>query len=255
MTIRLAAVAAIPSVVGSIVFLSRRAARSRWPGRGLGGRTRRHGPLGAAFGGLGRHPGSGQPADQDDRGESFDHAPTCLLRPTRTDMTAMTSPAVLVTGGVDTHRDIHVAAALDQVGGLLGTATFATTPTGYRALLAWLVGFGPVAAVGVEGTGSYGGRPGPAPERQRGAGGRGWAPEPAGPAPARQDRRRRCDRRGPRRVVRGRDRRSEVPRRAGGGAAGVEDGAAQRNQGPHLGAEPAARLGADRPRGPAGQVA
>ena len=71
-------------------------------------------------------------------------------------MTTMTSESALVTGGVDTHRDIHVAAALDQIGGLLGTATFATTPTGYRALLAWLVGFGPVAAVGVEGTGSYG---------------------------------------------------------------------------------------------------
>jgi hypothetical protein len=71
-------------------------------------------------------------------------------------MTTMTSSSTLVTGGVDTHRDIHVAAALDQIGGLLGTATFATTLAGYRALLGWLVGFGPVEAVGVEGTGSYG---------------------------------------------------------------------------------------------------
>jgi transposase len=71
-------------------------------------------------------------------------------------MTTMTSESALVTGGVDTHRDIHVVAALDQIGGLLGTATFATTQAGYRALLAWLCGFGPVAAVGVEGTGSYG---------------------------------------------------------------------------------------------------
>jgi len=68
----------------------------------------------------------------------------------------MTSSSTLVTGGVDTHRDLHVAAALDQIGGLLGTATFPTTPAGYRALLGWLVGFGPVEAVGVEGTGSYG---------------------------------------------------------------------------------------------------
>ena len=71
-------------------------------------------------------------------------------------MTTMTSESALVTGGVDTHCDIHVVAALDQIGGLLGTATFATTAAGYRALLAWLCGFGPVAAVGVEGTGSYG---------------------------------------------------------------------------------------------------
>jgi transposase len=61
-----------------------------------------------------------------------------------------------VTGGVDTHLDVHVAAALDERGGLLGTGSFATTPAGYRALVAWLRGFGPVALVGVEGTGSYG---------------------------------------------------------------------------------------------------
>jgi transposase len=61
-----------------------------------------------------------------------------------------------VTGGVDTHADAHVAAALDRVGGLLGTESFATTPDGYARLLSWLRSFGPVGLVGVEGTGSYG---------------------------------------------------------------------------------------------------
>jgi transposase len=61
-----------------------------------------------------------------------------------------------VTGGVDTHLDIHVAAALDSVGGLLGTAPFPTTPPGYQALLSWLESFGAVSKVGIEGTGSYG---------------------------------------------------------------------------------------------------
>ena len=61
-----------------------------------------------------------------------------------------------VTGGVDTHADAHVAAALDHIGGLLGVESFATTPAGYARLLAWLRSFGPVALVGVEGTGSYG---------------------------------------------------------------------------------------------------
>jgi transposase len=61
-----------------------------------------------------------------------------------------------VTGGVDTHLDINVAAALDPIGGLLGVAEFATTSAGPRDLLGWLSGFGPVARVGVEGTGSYG---------------------------------------------------------------------------------------------------
>jgi len=61
-----------------------------------------------------------------------------------------------VTGGVDTHLDVNVAAALDPVGGLLGVAEFPTTLAGHRELLGWLSGFGPVARVGVEGTGSYG---------------------------------------------------------------------------------------------------
>jgi transposase len=61
-----------------------------------------------------------------------------------------------VTGGVDTHLEFHVAAALDPVGALLGTAPFPTTAGGYKALLSWLESFGPVDKVGVEGTGSYG---------------------------------------------------------------------------------------------------
>ena len=65
-------------------------------------------------------------------------------------------PKGLITGGVDTHLDVHVAAALDQIGGLLGTASFATTPAGYRTLLLWLQSFGTISQVGVEGTSSYG---------------------------------------------------------------------------------------------------
>jgi len=61
-----------------------------------------------------------------------------------------------ITGGVDTHLDVHVAAALDDHGGVLGTASFAATRDGYVALARWLGSFGDVALVGVEGTGSYG---------------------------------------------------------------------------------------------------
>jgi transposase len=61
-----------------------------------------------------------------------------------------------VTGGVDTHLDVHVAAALDPLGGLLGTERFETNAAGYKALLVWLGTFGDVTKVGVEGTGSYG---------------------------------------------------------------------------------------------------
>jgi transposase len=65
-------------------------------------------------------------------------------------------PTRSVTGGVDTHLDVNVAAAVDPVGGLLGVAQFATTSTGHGELLAWLNSFGLVARVGVEGTRSYG---------------------------------------------------------------------------------------------------
>jgi len=61
-----------------------------------------------------------------------------------------------VIGGVDTHLDVHVAAALDPIGGLLGVESFVATPGGYRAMLEWLGEFGTVDKVGVEGTGAYG---------------------------------------------------------------------------------------------------
>jgi transposase len=64
--------------------------------------------------------------------------------------------ARLVTGGVDTHADAHVAAALDGIGGLLGVQEFPATPAGYARLLDWLGSFGTVCLVGIEGTGSYG---------------------------------------------------------------------------------------------------
>jgi transposase len=61
-----------------------------------------------------------------------------------------------ITGGVDTHADVHVAAALDPIGGLLGVREFPATAAGYGRLLSWLGGFGTVCLVGIEGTGSYG---------------------------------------------------------------------------------------------------
>jgi transposase len=61
-----------------------------------------------------------------------------------------------VTGGVDTHLDVHVAAALDEIGGLLGVESFEASRAGNDKLLGWFQSFGPVARVGVEGTGSYG---------------------------------------------------------------------------------------------------
>jgi transposase len=71
-------------------------------------------------------------------------------------MTSMGPRNRAVTGGVDTHRDTHHAAAVDEAGRELGDAEFPATPAGHRRLLAWLREFGALRQVGVEGTGSYG---------------------------------------------------------------------------------------------------
>jgi transposase len=66
------------------------------------------------------------------------------------------APITVITGGVDTHADAHVVAAIDQVGRELGWSSFPTTPVGYLELQTWLASFGTLGLVGVEGTGVYG---------------------------------------------------------------------------------------------------
>ena len=61
-----------------------------------------------------------------------------------------------VYGGVDTHRDVHMAAAVDTAGRVLGSAPFRADPAGYEQMNNWLQSQGRVCRVGVEGTGSYG---------------------------------------------------------------------------------------------------
>lgn len=45
-------------------------------------------------------------------------------------MTTMTDTGRVVTGGVDTHLDVHVAAVCDNLGAVLATASFDTTARG-----------------------------------------------------------------------------------------------------------------------------
>lgn len=71
-------------------------------------------------------------------------------------MTTLAQDLIEVTGGVDTHKDTHTAAALDGLGRLLAVAEFPADPAGYRQLLLWLRSFGTPVRVGVEGTGAYG---------------------------------------------------------------------------------------------------
>jgi transposase len=57
--------------------------------------------------------------------------------------------------GVDTHKDVHVAVALDALGAQLDSQEIPTTPAGYRSLLSWARELG-IPAFAIEGTGSYG---------------------------------------------------------------------------------------------------
>lgn len=61
-----------------------------------------------------------------------------------------------IIGGVDTHKDLHVAAVVDNHDRILGTSSFAATRQGYRQMLAWMRSLGQLQRVGIESTGSYG---------------------------------------------------------------------------------------------------
>ena len=60
-----------------------------------------------------------------------------------------------ITGGVDTHLDVHVVAALDGLGGWWA-GVVPDHAGGLSGSAGWLGSFGEVVVVGVEGTGSYG---------------------------------------------------------------------------------------------------
>jgi hypothetical protein len=115
-----------------------------------------------------------------------------------------------ITGGVDTHADAHVAAALDALGGLLGVREFPATAAGYARLLEWLGGFGPAGLAGMGGPavtalGSPGTSPRPASGSSR------WTARTGSTGAVRASPTRRCGQRCPGRSVRPGGRRAEGP--------------------------------------------
>jgi transposase len=58
--------------------------------------------------------------------------------------------------GVDTHKHVHVAVAIDTWGVRLEDRSFPADSGGYRQLIAWAQAHGRIEAFGIEGTGSYG---------------------------------------------------------------------------------------------------
>ena len=58
--------------------------------------------------------------------------------------------------GVDTHKHVHVAVAIDSWGTRLRDQAFVADSGGYQALITWAETHGRIEAFGIEGTGSYG---------------------------------------------------------------------------------------------------
>ena len=66
----------------------------------------------------------------------------------------MTAGHVVI--GVDTHKHIHIAVAINTVGAVLARLTIATDRGGFRQLFQWAQSLGQISAFGIERTGSYG---------------------------------------------------------------------------------------------------
>jgi transposase len=68
----------------------------------------------------------------------------------------MTNEDIKVIAGVDTHADTHHVALITEYGKHLADQKFLAVGSGYREIAEYITQYGPVTAVGIEGTGSYG---------------------------------------------------------------------------------------------------
>jgi transposase len=68
----------------------------------------------------------------------------------------MAKEQLKVIAGIDTHADTHHVAVITETGLHLADREFPATGSGHQEIIDFMTGFGPVVAVGVEGTGSYG---------------------------------------------------------------------------------------------------
>ncbi len=69
---------------------------------------------------------------------------------------ALIEPDAKVIVGVDTHKLVHVAVAINMLGARLATISVSADRAGYAELIDWARSLGVVEAFGIEGTGSYG---------------------------------------------------------------------------------------------------
>ena len=126
---------------------------------------------------------------------------------------AVTEGTLRIVGGVDTHKDLHVAAVVDEQDRVMETRSFATTRQGYRQMLAWMRSFGELQRIGIEFDRQLWRRSPPFHAASRDCGSRGHDARQAGSPPAWKERRSRRPERGPCRLCRPADRDAAKPRR------------------------------------------
>ena len=136
----------------------------------------------------------------------------------------MTTIARRITGGVDTHLDTHVAAALDERGALLGVQSFAATGAGYKELQSLAGGLRHRRTRRYRRDRQLRGRTHPPPVRPRGLRRRSGPTEPPAPSSHRQVRPRRRSGRRPGRPRRRRHRLGQDQGRKCRGHEGVAGG-------------------------------
>lgn len=68
----------------------------------------------------------------------------------------LVEPTAKMIVGVDTHKLVHVAVAINLLGARLATISVSANRAGYAELVDWARSLGVVEAFGIEGTGSYG---------------------------------------------------------------------------------------------------
>lgn len=153
-----------------------------------------------------------------------------------------------VVVGVDTHKYVHVAVAIDELGTILDSRSFVADAGGYTQLIEWAAAFGGKLTFGIEGTGSYGaGLAGAV--RRHGIGALEVMRTDRPPA-ARQVRHPGCRERRQSRPRRTCHRRAEVPRRCRGDDPSDQGRQGHRRQGQNRGDDQPQAGHRERPRRP-----
>ena len=122
-----------------------------------------------------------------------------------TNSIALVEPTAKVIVGVDTHKLVHVAVAINLLGARLATISIPADRAGYAELVAWARALGIVEAFGIEGTGSYGVGLASFVRRQAHQSRRGQSLRPSQASQQRQERHHRRRDRSPVRAVGDRD--------------------------------------------------